>query len=233
MIPTSFLGFADPVSCLTHLGAAVFFLFSGIFLLKRVKSKLQFYCLATFVSSCVFLLSMSGTYHLLPRGGYGRLVLQHLDHAAIFMLIAGTFTAVHGVLYTGGHRYLWLIAVWALTAVGITLKMVFFKDIPEGLGLAIYLGLGWAGVLWGVTLWRKFGFSYIKPLVLGGIAYTFGAVLEYFREPILIQGVIGPHELFHVAVLVGIAFHWYFVSSSLDLHSGEGTHKEIVTEFQE
>jgi len=218
MTPVSISGFTDPFSCISHLSAAVVFLIIGVFLVKRAKTRLQCYCLAIFVFSCVFLLSMSGTYHLLPRGGSGRAVMQYLDHAAIFLLIAGTFTAVHGVLYTGKHGWSWLVAIWILTITAITLKMIFFGIIPDGVGLAVYLGLGWAGTLWGVTIWRRVGFSFVKPLIGGGVAYTAGAVLEYLQEPVLIPGVVGPHELFHVAVLVGIALHWLFISNSLKYH---------------
>jgi channel protein (hemolysin III family) len=97
---------------------------------------------------------------------------------------------------------------------GITLKMVFFNAIPEGAGLIIYLALGWVGVISGVALWRRYGFTFIKLLLYGGIAYTFGAIFEYLRWPVVIEGVVGPHELFHIAVLAGISFHWCFVYRS-------------------
>ena len=51
---------------------------------------------------------------------------------------------------------------------------------------------------------------------MGGLAYTIGAIFEYLRQPVLIEGVVGPHELFHVAVVLGIGFHWWFIYHSLE-----------------
>ncbi len=215
MIPESIAGLTDPFSCLSHLIAAIIFFVIGIFLLRRTRTKLEFFCLASFVFSCVLLLSMSGTFHLLPRESSERILFQYLDHAAIFLLIAGTFTAVHGLLYSGRYRWQWLLAIWTVTITGIMLKMLYFHDIPEALGLVVYLTLGWLGVLGGMSIWRQFGFGFVRPLLLGGLAYSAGALVEYLGYPILLEGVLGPHELFHMAVLIGISFHWSFVSNSL------------------
>ncbi len=93
---------------------------------------------------------------------------------------------------------------------------IFFDSIPEWLGLSIYLGMGWLGLLSGILLGRRFGLSFVKPLVCSGLAYSLGGITEYFAWPILIPGVIGPHEIFHVAVIVGIGIHWYFIYQCLD-----------------
>ena len=61
------------------------------------------------------------------------------------------------------------------------------------------------------------GFTLIKPLIYGALAYAAGATLEFLRLPIVIPGVIGPHELFHTAVLFGIAWHWQCVKNLLIL----------------
>ena len=87
----------------------------------------------------------------------------------------------------------------------------------------VYLGLGWVGVISGVALWRRHGFSFMSPLLVGGLAYTIGAIFEYLRRPVLIEGVVGPHELFHVAVVLGIAFHWRFIYHSPELEGSVTT----------
>jgi hypothetical protein len=89
-------GFSDPVSSWTHLAGAGAFACLAPSLLRRGRgdgARLAF--LGVFTFSTVFLLSMSGVYHLLSPGGAGRAVLRRLDHGAIFMLIAGTFTPLH------------------------------------------------------------------------------------------------------------------------------------------
>ena len=205
-------GFSDPVSSLTHLlGAGAFACLTPSLLLKGRGDPLRVASLGVFAFATVLLLAMSGTYHLLTPGTGGRAVLQRLDHAAIFVLIAGTFTPIHFILFRGAWRWAALLVLWASAAAGVTLKSAFFGDTPEWLGLLFYLGMGWLGIVSGSELWRRHGARLIRPLVLGGVAYTTGAVLEFLRWPVVVAGVIGPHELFHVMVLVGAGFHWRFV----------------------
>jgi channel protein (hemolysin III family) len=205
-------GFSEPVSCFTHLLGASVFLVLGIVLVRRDHGHWgRVAALGTFAFGSVFLLSTSGIYHLLAPHGAPRAVLQRLDHAAIFFVIAGTLTAVLAILFTGRWRWGSIAVLWAITASAITLKTIFFDRVPEGLGLALYLGLAWLGAILVVRIHRRFGWRIVRPLVLGGLAYTIGAVLEYLRRPVLIEGVVGPHELFHFAVLAGLAWHWRFL----------------------
>lgn len=210
-------GFAEPVSSLSHLLSAGVFAALGFFLLRRGRGNMShLLALGIFVFSCVFLLSMSGVYHLLTPGGAGHEVLQRLDHAAIFALIAGSFTPVHWILFSGWGRWGVLLLIWGLATTGITLKVIFFDNIPEWLGLMSYLGLGWIGLASGIDLWRRYGMAFVRPLVYSGLSYSLGGVLEFLRMPVLIPGVIGPHELLHAGVLAGIGFHFRFLFGVLD-----------------
>jgi len=173
-----------------------------------------------FVLSGVFLLSMSGVFHLLDVEGVGRAVLQRLDHAGIFALIAGTFTPAHVILFSGVWRWGFLIVIWSLAIAGITLKSVFFNQLAEWVGLMAYIGLGWLGILSAYMTHRLHGLAILKPLLYGALAYTVGATLEFFRIPVVVSGVIGPHELFHVAVLAGLAWHWIFIRDLLLMEQG-------------
>ena len=205
-------GFTEPFSSLSHLLAAGVFLILGIWLVVRGRGSFgRVFALGLFIFSSVFLLSMSGVFHLLSEGGTARAVLQRLDHAGIFLLIAGTFTPVHAILFKGWGRWGMLALVWVTAITAITLKTIFFADISESLGLAFFIGLGWIGAVSGMLLYRRYGYEFIKPLVFGALAYTIGAVLEYLRFPEMIPGVMGPHEIFHIAVLFGLGFHFAFV----------------------
>ncbi|HUG76346.1 MAG TPA: hemolysin III family protein, partial [Burkholderiales bacterium] len=86
------------------------------------------------------------------------------------------------------------------------------------LGLAMYLGLGWMGVISALALARRYGWRFIQPLLWGALAYTAGAIVEFLRWPVLLPGIVGPHEIFHLAVLAGITCHWAFI---LGIASGE------------
>jgi len=206
-------GFHEPFSALSHLlGAGVFVVLSVPLLLRGRGDWGRLVALGVYAFSCVFLLSMSGVYHLLPKGETARdEVLSRLDHSAIFILIAGTFTPVHIILFRGRGRWLPLLVLWGIAATAIPLKNVYFRDFPEWLGLAIYLGMGWLGAGTGAVLWMRYGRAFVWPILWGGIAYTIGAVLEFVSWPVVVAGVLGPHELFHIAVLCGVSIHWIFV----------------------
>ena len=215
-------GFNDPFSSLSHLVGAFVFLIYGLKLI-RLACVNRGWAVATsvFVISGVFLLSMSGVFHLLEQQNAGRTVLQRLDHAGIFALIAGTFTPVHTVLFTGFWRWGFLILIWALAITGMTLKSIYFNDLAEWVGLVAYLGLGWLGILSAYLTHRLHGFSILKPLIYGALAYTVGASLEFLRLPVVVTGVIGSHELFHIAVLAGLAWHWQFIRNLLMIKQEE------------
>ncbi len=204
-------GFREPISSFTHLFAAPIFLVLGVFLIRRGGDCwIAKVSLAVLVLSSVVLLSISGVYHLLFAGTV-KDVMLHLDVAAVFTLIAGTATPVHAILFRGVNRWAPLLFVWTVSITGITLRTVLGDGFPPSVGTALFLGLGWCGLFSCVLLWRRYGFAFVEPLIWGGIAYSVGALIVLFHWPILIPGVIGAHELWHIAVLTGLGLHWRFV----------------------
>ena len=233
-------GFADPFSSLSHLLGAVFFAWLTVPTVRRAvragRSGGAVASLIIFGASAVFLLSMSGVYHLLapamatgvgsrigmaspqePVGGAARAVLQRLDHAAIFVLIAGTFTPVHTLLFRGVLRWGMLAFIWTLAVLGVVLKSIFFQGTPAALGLWLYVGMGWFGIVAMVAVARRLGFRSVVPLVAGGLVYTAGALVEVIEPPALIRGVVRAHEVFHVAVLAGLGLHWRFIWNAVTM----------------
>ncbi|MFV1983074.1 MAG: hemolysin III family protein [Thiohalomonadales bacterium] len=211
-------GFSEPFSSISHLIAAPVMLVMGSLLILESRDSRRHFITYTIFTFCgVFLLSMSGVFHLLEPHSTGRHVLQILDHAGIFVLIAGTFTPIHGILFRGWWRWGMLIPIWTIAITGLTLKSIFFVGFPEWFGLTLYLGLGWLGFISAIVVKRRYGIKFILPLIYGAIAYSTGAVMEFLRTPVLIPGVIGPHELFHVAVLFGLGFQFYFVSQFVSI----------------
>ncbi len=209
-------GFSEPVAVWTHLvGVGVFLLLAWPLLRQARRNPRRMLALAIFVLSCLFVLSMSSVYHMLEPESGARAVLRRLDHAAIFALIAGTFTPIHAIVFRGPWRWGMLLFIWSAAAAGIALKTVFFDAVPPWLGVSLYVALGWVGVASVFKLLSCFGLRFVAPLIQGGVAYTIGAgllgVLSLLGEPMLVPGVIGRHELFHLAVLAGIGFHWQFV----------------------
>lgn len=223
-IPTYALpGFREPVSCFTHLFAAPVFAVLGYYLVRRGRGNVaRMASLAVMAVSSVFLLSMSGVYHLLAPGT-GRDVMRLLDLAGVFALIAGTTTPVHTILFTGPARWAPLVLVWLAAAAGATLTTLYSESLATEVAIAIYLLLGWGGLFACVLLWRRYGLAFVEPLIAGGLAYTVGSIFFMgLNWPAPIPGVIGAHELWHVAVLVGLGFHWQFVFRFADGRPEEG-----------
>lgn len=218
-------GFSEPVAAMTHLVGAVVFVWLGVALLRRAHGHWgRVAGLATFAFACVALLAISGVYHLLEPGGAGRSVMLRLDHAAIFVVISGTLTAVHALMFAGFWRWGVIAVLWFITATAITLKTIFFAAVPEWLSLSMYFALGWISVVSVWRIYRRFGWAFIRDLVWGAIAYTAGAMLDFLRQPVLVEGVFGSHEIFHLAVLAGLAWHWRFLYAVADERLvGDGT----------
>jgi len=210
-------GFNDPVSSMTHLLGGLLFIYLGYRLLRRNwgHPERNVY-LIVYTIAIVFLMAMSGVYHMMVLGGTARAVMERLDHSAIFTLIAGTFTPALGILFRGTTKRVSLFLIWFVAISGITLKVIFLREIPEWVGLSVYLGMGWLGGTLTYVVWYRYGWRFIIPLLLGGACYTIGGVTEYFGWPVIIPKVVEAHEVFHLWVIAGALCHYAFVSQFAD-----------------
>ncbi len=210
-------GFNDPMSSLSHLvGTVIFFVFSIFLLRSSWHSRKSFWFCLQFSFATLFLLSMSFVFHMMAVGGIARDVMLRLDVAAIFVLIASTFTVIHGILFDDWRRWSVIVILWTITIVGVTLRTIFFHSIPAILGDGIFLLMGWIGALSSWLLYKKFGWAAVRPVLSGGALYTIGAIINGIQWPIFINKVWGPHETFHFFVLAGLGVHWAFVWNIAD-----------------
>ena len=206
------LGCREPFCSLSHfLGAAVFAGLSFHLIQRGRGDRVRTASLATFGIAAVVLLLLSGSYHL-SWPGPTRSILLRADVAAVFFLIAGSMTPVHAILFTGFARSGSLIFIWAFAIGGVLWRMRFCNDTPGREGIVFFLVFGWGSLITAFVLWRRFGWRFIRPALFSGLTYTVGAMGLMLNYPILIPGIIGPHEVWHIAVLCGIGLHWYFVS---------------------
>jgi hemolysin III len=205
-------GFYQPVSALSHLLAAVAAVVAAIPLIRLGRGSRERSVSLTVYTACVVaLLAISGTYHSLDKGGPARAVMQHVDYFAIWLLIAGTFTAVHGIMGSAFWRKGALAVIWAYAVAGVTLQLLWFQFFSGVPGLILYLGLGWAGVGSVIKLGRRVGARFVRPLWYAGLVFSAGAISEACGQPVLIRNWVGPHEIFHLTVIIGVAIHWWFI----------------------
>jgi channel protein (hemolysin III family) len=197
---------------LTHLGGAVAFSVLAVGLISRAGgNRLRVAAISIYVVGVVFALFASGIFHLADPLTASRALLRRVDHAAIFFLIAATYTPVHVIEFRGFMRWGILGAVWTTATAGIILKSIYFASVPTWASLLLYLGLGWAGLISATVLYRAVGLKPLMPLIGGAVAYTAGAVLEFAGVPTILPGIVGPHEMFHVFVLIGVGLHWTYI----------------------
>jgi channel protein (hemolysin III family) len=184
----------------------------GIGLIQRAYgNRLRVAAVGIYVSGVVFALTASGLFHLLGHDTAARDLLQKLDHAGIFFLIAASYTPIHVIEFRGFWRWGILTIVWSAALAGMLVKLLFFTAIPDWVSLMLYLSLGWAGLVSATLLYRAVGLAPLRPLIGGALAYTLGAIMEFAEVPTLYSRVFGPHEFFHLLVLMGVALHWTYI----------------------
>jgi hemolysin III len=160
---------------------------------------------AVFVATILLLYSASTLYHALPRNKAKR-VFRVLDHAAVFLLIAGTYTPFTLGVLRGAWGWTLFTLVWSLALAGIVLTAVGGIRYPR-LSTAVYLGMGWLIVFAIRPLWLRLPTAGLLWLVAGGLAYTVGvAFLAARRMPY-------SHFIWHVLVLAGTCCHFIAVFS--------------------
>ena len=226
-------GFNQPMSSMSHLIGALVFLVLAIMMIRSAwNDKARFWYCGIFAFSAVILLSLSGVFHMFEPGFIPSRVLIRLDVAAIFLLIAGTFTPIHGILFRGRKRWAVLIPLWIIAITGITLRTIFFDNLPIIWGTMIFLLMGWVGLYSTYLLQQDYGKRAGVPIILGGILYTFGALGDAIRWPLIIPMVWGSHVTFHLFVLAALGVHWYLISQIADGRLTRDDRINIATESE-
>ena len=133
-----------------------------------------------------------------------------LDHIGIYLLIAGSYTPVSLTVLRGRWRGFMLGIVWAFAVVGITMRLCS-EQIPGIVSTSLYLIMGWLALLCYFEMLRLLSHRAMFLVVLGGVLYSIGALINLANGPILVPGVFGAHELFHVFVMAGSLAHFSFM----------------------
>jgi channel protein (hemolysin III family) len=201
----------DPLACGLHVAAALGFAWTATRLVRRAgEARRRAAALALFAGSTVVVLAISATYHALPVAHGWKLTLQRLDHSAIFLLIAGTLTAYHAVGFRGVGRWWMVGAIWLFAGTALLGKIAWWSTLGDGVGLALYIGLSALGLSSILFLPRRLPWHAFAPMAAGAAVYVTGALLDYGGIVWLVPGVVGPHEIFHVAVVAALMLHWRF-----------------------
>ena len=178
---------------------------AGVVLTLVTPSGLPRIAVLVYVLSLLALFSTSASYHLLTRSQRAQRTMRQLDHAMVYVLIAGTYTPVCLLALPRNIGVPFLIAIWLAAALGITLKITWRAHKTSG---AMYLVIGWAALIILPWSYRMAGFTSLLFFTLGGIVYTVGAILFYLQRPKLKPLVFGFHEVWHVFTVVAVALQF-------------------------
>ena len=156
--------------------------------------------------SMIELYTVSAIYHIITWSAAKRRVLRSIDHANIFVLIAGTYTPLCFNILTGWVRVTLLVVIWLLALSGIGIS-IFALNIPRRVTAALYIGMGWVVVLALPAFLAILPWTAVATLILGGVLYTTGAIIYARKKPDPFPTVWGYHEVFHLFVIAGsVAF---------------------------
>lgn len=203
----------DPGSAITHFIGMLMAMFAAMpLILKAYRgegSGVHTTSLIIFIVSMILLYAASTTYHSLDISEKVNKVLRKLDHAMIYVLIAGSYTPICLIVLKGKTGMMLLTLVWSIAILGIIFKMCWIT-CPMWLSSVLYILLGWTCVLAFSPIIAGLSKSGFGWLLAGGIIYTIGGVIYALKLPLFNSRHqnFGSHEIFHLFVMAGSVCHF-------------------------
>jgi hemolysin III len=203
--------FRDPISAESHWLMGAYSLFVTIFLLRRLRQQpSKRFLVGIFGFSATLVYCMSGLFHTVHVDEALLRLFQKWDMTAICLMIAGSCTPIVGILLRGWFRVLLMVGEWLLAAVGIGIIWTF-DELDYSTVVIACVSMGLLGCLGLWHYWKATGWAGIFWAVSGVAFYLFGAICEMIDWPVLWAGMIGSHEVFHLATSVGTLCHMVFI----------------------
>lgn len=204
----------EPGNTFTHLIGILLSFVALVAMLIRVTlsipSPLAITSIVIFGTSLIALYSASTIYHMIIANDKIIYVFRKIDHSMIFFLIAGTYTPICLITLGGVYGWSLLGVIYTLSISGMVFK-IFWFNCPRWLSTGIYIAVGWLVVMFFPLLAAKVDVTGLVVLILGGVAYTVGGVIYGLKPRWMECKYFGHHEVFHIFVLLGSAFHFIFV----------------------
>jgi hemolysin III len=200
----------EPVSAWTHCAALVLALPGTLVLWRRSGDLGKRLSLLVYGLGLISCYAASTLYHGVRLPADRLAAFARLDGAGTFALIAGSYTPLAWVLMRGRWRMGTLAAVWGTAALAVAL-IASGRRVSPVLGTCVYLAMRWGGLVCFAQLARVVSHRALGLVLVGGLFYSVGAVLDVLHWPALRPGTFGPHELFHLFVIAGSLAHYRFI----------------------
>ncbi|TFC90988.1 MULTISPECIES: hemolysin III family protein [Cryobacterium] len=189
-----------------HAGTFPVTIVAGIVLLLAADGTAARVSSLVFVLSSMLLFGNSALYHRFNWGPRTKVILKRIDHANIFLLIAGSYTPISVLALPPAKSALLLSLVWGGAFLGIAFR-VFWINAPRWLYVPLYLALGWGALMFIVDFFQA-NAAMMTLIMIGGLCYSVGAVIYGMKRPNPLPGVFGFHEIFHTLTVVAFLCHW-------------------------
>lgn len=199
-----------------HFHQEAFFIAVGACAMLIAKAEDTIPTVATIVYSLslMFLLGVSSLYHRITWQPEPRKFMKRLDHCAIYILIAGTFTPICLLALGENSGKNLLITIWVVAFFGV-MQSLFYVNAPKWLSAILYIIAGYMILPFVGELKTSIGVGNLVLLVCGGLSYTIGAVSYATKKPNFWPKIFGYHEVFHIWVVIGALFHFILVYNLL------------------
>ncbi|PRY02716.1 PAQR family membrane homeostasis protein TrhA [Allonocardiopsis opalescens] len=194
-----------------HLGAAPLALAAGIVLVALAPAGLPRISAAVYAAASVLLFGTSAVYHLGRWGAATHAVLRRMDHANIYLIIAGTYTPFVLLVLEGRLRVWMTSLVWGAALAGMVFK-VLWLNAPRWLSTALYIALGWVAVFFIPQLVGGSGMAAWILILVGGLLYSLGGVVYATKWPDPAPRWFGFHEVFHALTVAAYVVQYVAVS---------------------
>ncbi len=189
-----------------HTGVLPIVIAGGIVLIVLADGVVAKVASAIFFASSFLLFGNSALYHRFNWKPKTKLALKRIDHANIFLLIAGSYTPITLLALPEEKALVLLIAIWGSAVLGISFR-VFWINAPRWLYVPIYIAMGWGAIAYVVDFMNANAPMMIL-ILSGGLAYTIGAVVYGLKKPNPFPGHFGFHEIFHTLTVLAFMSHW-------------------------
>ena len=196
-----------------HVHQAMFFvvLGAGVPLVYNSQGLSTRVSVSVYVVCALLTFGISALYHRITWSAEARAIWRKLDHAGIYLMIAGTFTPVAMLGLSAASARNCLMTIWVIALAGI-IQSIFFVNIPKIFSALIYLVAGYLIVPYMGELQQTLGSGNVWLLVAGGVTYTLGALCYALKRPVLDPRYFGYHEVFHVLVNAGAILHFFVIN---------------------
>lgn len=192
-----------------YLHQEAFFIALGACILLIAKSSQSLTLVAAIIYSLglLMMLGVSAIYHRIHWQPKPRALMKRLDHSAIFIQIAGTFTPICLLALNETDGIFLLKVIWTAAVAGI-LQSIFWVKAPKFVTAIFYVIMGWIALPYVSEMGKALGTTRISLLIAGGIVYTVGSLFYATKRPRMAPLVFGYHELFHLFTIIGAILHF-------------------------